>query len=220
MSKQNKENVGGRVVRGVDGKYRWAYEVNLLKNPMLYFLVWKILFFILVGIFAVLTLIDAVEWRGSSLFAERMLGDLRFFGYFVVGMTALSAMGYLLYAAFMGGKYIAEFEMDDEGVLHSQNAAQAKKVKKIGAATAVLGTLAGRVSTVGVGLNAQRTQMYTEFSRVRKVKAYPARDLIKVNERFGHNQVYAAPEDFAFVRDHILSRCRNVKRRADDGAAE
>ena len=69
----------------------------------------------------------------------------------------------------------------------------------------------GRTGTVGVGLNAQRTEMYTEFAKVRKVKAYPRRHLIKVNERLEHNQVFAAKEDFAFVKDYIVSHCPNIK---------
>ena len=73
------------------------------------------------------------------------------------------------------------------------------------------GAASGRIGTVGAGMNAQRTEMYSDFSKVRKVKAYPRRDLIKVNERFGHNQVYAAKEDFVFVKDYIVSHCLNIK---------
>ena len=43
--------------------------------------------------------------------------------------TVLSALGYLLYAAIMGGSYIAEFEMDEKGVTHKQIASQTKNAK-------------------------------------------------------------------------------------------
>ena len=49
------------------------------------------------------------------------------------------------------------------------------------------------------------------FSRVRRLKAFPRRGLIKVNAPFSRNQVYAAPEDFAFVREYIESHCNNLK---------
>ena len=53
--------------------------------------------------------------------------------------------------------------------------------------------------------------MYSEFDKVRKVKSYPRRGLIKVNERFSHNQVYVFSEDFDFVNDYIISHCKNLK---------
>ena len=53
--------------------------------------------------------------------------------------------------------------------------------------------------------------MYTDFSSVRKVKAYPRRGLIKVNQLLSHNQVYAEREDFDFVLDYIRSRCPDPK---------
>lgn len=42
------------------------------------------------------------------------------------------------------------------------------------------------------------------FDKLRTVKVQRRFHTIKVNERFEHSQVYAAPEDFDFVLDHIL----------------
>ena len=53
--------------------------------------------------------------------------------------------------------------------------------------------------------------MYTTFECVRKVRLYPRRCTIKLTEGLSHNQVYAAKEDFDFVRDYIVSRCTNAK---------
>ncbi len=69
------------------------------------------------------------------------------------------------------------------------------------------GLFSRRVTTVGVGLTSARTEMYSEFSLVHEVKAYPLSHMIKVNGRFMHNRVYATPEDFDFVLDYITSRC-------------
>ena len=191
-----------------DGKYRWVYEMNLFKNPTIFMLIWKIFFFIILGIFAFMVLIQS---GNSRFWWVGFLNVAKVFGYILIGMTVLSALGYLLYAAIMGGSYIVEFEMDEKGVTHKQIASQTKNAKKLGAATMIAGAASGRIGTVGVGLNAQRTEMYTEFAKVRKVKAYPRRHLIKVNERLEHNQVYAAKEDFAFVKDYIVSHCPNIK---------
>lgn len=187
-----------------DGKYRWVYEMPILKNPTIFLLVWKIFFFILLGIFAVASVFDAVEWPNEI--GERLLNNLKIFGYFILGMTILVGISMLLYAAIMGGKYVVLFEMDEAGVNHKQLPRQAKKAQVLGAITALAGLLSGSFSTVGAGvLSSARTEMYSEFSKVRKVKAYPRRHLIKVNQLLFKNQVYADPADYDFVLSFIQS---------------
>ena len=176
-----------RVTRGEDGVYRWVYEVNLFTHPTYFFLVWKIFFCLFLGISAVVLLADLANWG-----ARQALSNLPFLGYFLLGMTVVTALGYLLYAAVMGGKYVVEFEMDDKGVLHRQTAAQAKKAKRLSALTALGGLVSGRMTTVGVGMNARRR-------------------LIKVNGRLSRNQVYAPAEDFELVRQFIVSRCEKAR---------
>ena len=63
------------------------------------------------------------------------------------------------------------------------------------------GFSAGMMASTGSNM------MYSDFGKVRSVKAYPRRELIKVNERFCKNQVYAprgADYDFVlgFIRAH------------------
>ncbi len=199
---------GARITENIylceDGKYRWVYEMPILKNPTIFILVWKIFFFIFVGIFAVTLIFDAFE---GNLDGGQLLNTLKFMGIFLAGMTVLVALGVLIYAAIMGGKYVVMFEMDDDGVNHKQLPKQAKKAEIIGFITALAGLATGNVTTVGVGLtSASRSEMYSEFERVRSVKAYPRRHLIKVNERFGKNQVYAEPADYDFVLNYIRER--------------
>ena len=189
-----------------DGKYRWVYELRLFRNPTVFLMIWKIFFFLFLGIFAVTMLGDVIRW-GVGALAE----NLRFLLYFFLGMTAVVGLGYAVYAAIMGGTYTVLFEMDEHGVNHRQVAPQAKKAKELGALAALAGAARGNFTTVGVGLNAQRTEMYSDFSGTRRVKACPRRHLIKVNGLLSHNQVYAEPEDFAFVKDYILAHCPNLK---------
>ena len=198
-------SVSENIVLCPDGKYRWVYELNLFTNPTVFVLVWKIFFFIILGIFAFMALLDLIDGD-----IGRMAENLPFLLYFLLGMTALVALGYLIYAAVMGGKYCVLFEMDGDGINHKQMPRQAEKAALIADLAVLAGLAAGRITTVGVGLNAQRTEMYSDFAAVRTVKPFPRRNLIKVNERLGHNQVYAAREDFAFVLDYILSHCPNL----------
>ncbi len=204
-----KETLSTRVERCEDGKYRWTYEMSLFKNLTFFFLVWKIFFFIIIGVFAFMMIIDAFEWPAEL--GVRILETLKIFCWFLIGMTVIVIISYLIYAAVMGGSYIVEFEMDEKGIRHRQIASQAKKAKKIAAATVIAGIAAGRVSTVAAGLNSSRTEMYSDFSRVRKVIACPRRNTIKVNAPFSHNQVYALKDDFDFVKDYIVSHCPNLK---------
>jgi hypothetical protein len=189
-----------------DGKYRWVYELHLLKEPTIFFLIWKIFFFIVTGIFAFTFIIDTIEWG-----LDDSLGSLKVYGYLLLGMTVLIGLGYLLYAAIMGGKYCVMFEMDEQGVNHKQMPRQAKKAELLSAITVLAGLAGGRLTTVGVGLTSSRTEMYSEFSRVKKVKAYPRRGLIKVNGTLSRNQVYAEREDFDFVLGYIRARCPDPK---------
>ena len=201
-------NAGTPVSRNIflcqDGRYRWVYELSLLKNPTIFLLVWKIFFFIFLGIFTVVTIADSGR---SGFWWEGFLNNLKIFGYILLGMTGVSLLGYLLYAAIMGGKYCVIFEMDDKGVNHKQLPKEAKKAEAISALTMLAGFASRSPGVVGVGMNAARTEMYSEFRTVRKVKAYPSRRLIKISSGIEHNQVYAEPEDFEFVRSFILSHC-------------
>lgn len=197
-----------RVVRGSDGVYRWSYELHLLKNPTIFLLVWKIFFFILLGIWGFILLLDLIDWGFS---AEHLLKNLQILGWFLLGMTGLVGISTLIYAAIMGGKYCVLFEMDEAGVNHRQVPAQAEKARQLGKLTVAAGLAGRRISTVSAGMAAQRTEMYSDFSKVRRVKVYPRRELIKVNGLLQHNQVYAKGEDFGFVRDFILTHCKNRK---------
>lgn len=177
--------------QGSDGKYRWTYEMNVITNLTIFLLIWKIFFFIFLGIFGFLLLADIKH-------TDRLPKDLKFTGLFLLGMTAMVWVGILIYAAMIGGKYCVEFEMDENGVLHRQAAWQVKKLNK-----AMRFSLRYRTMT--------KTEMYSDFSRVRKIKAYPKLNVIKVNEAFGHNQIYAHDEDFEFIRDYITAHCGNLK---------
>ena len=82
----------------------------------------------------------------------------------------------------------------------------------MGLIAALVGLAAKRPTTAGAGLlSATRQASTSDFKYVKKVKAYPRRHLIKVNETLNKNQVYAATEDFDFVLDWIRTRCINAK---------
>ena len=192
-----------------DGKYRWAYELSLYKNPHLLFLIWKIMGGVVAGVSLFLMIVQL--FSGNTSFEELIVFPLQLF--FGIGalMFVLGAIGYFVYALIMGGKYCVIFEMDENGVNHKQTADQAKKARKISKATTGAGLATGRLTTIGIGINSARTEMYSDFERVRKIKAYPKTNVIKVNGRLSRNQVYAEKEDFDFVKNYIVEHCKNAK---------
>ena len=201
------ERISDNITLDTDGKYRWRYDLNLLKNPTIFFLVWKIFFFIILGGF---TIMFFASLGAKNFFWDGFLENAKIFAIVLGVMTGISILGYLVYAAMMGGKYCVEFEMDEKGINHKQIPDQAKKAKKLARATIFTGVATGRFSAIGAGIAASRTEMYSEFDKARKVKSYPRRGLIKVNERFSHNQVYVFKEDFDFVNNYIVSHCENL----------
>ena len=189
-----------------DGFYRWAYELNLYKNPTIIFLIWKIFGFILLGLWLFMVLLEFID---DSLSLETLLDISEVMLLFGLGFGVLCLVGYLVYALMMGGKYCVLFEMDDRGVNHIQMAPQVKKVEAISILTMLVGAMAGRPGVVGTGiLAAARTSMYTAFADVRSVEPIPGRDLIKVNELLNKNQVYAEKEDYDFVLNFILAHTK------------
>ena len=176
----NGKKISNNITLYQDGKYRWVYEMSLFKNPTIFWLIWKIFFFIILGFIIFASVLGTFD---------NILDCLKSFGYFVGGMTLLSGIGYLIYALIMGGKYIVIFEMDEEGVNHKQCPQQAKKAEAL-----------AMLNRYGMLI---RTEMYSEFSKVREVKAYPKTNVIKVNGLLEHNQVYAENEDFDFVLNFI-----------------
>lgn len=94
--------------------------------------------------------------------------------YTLYGLGLIGALFFLTWVFIMvvyGGKYEAEFVLDDKGVLCRTQAKQMKKNRIVNALTAVLGLLSGKPSVSGAGMMAQsRQEVFLEWDCVRKVK--------------------------------------------------
>ena len=204
----NLTEVTDRVILYDDGVYRWIGELNLYKNPTILFMLWKIFFFICIGIFVFTSLFDM---GNRDFFWEGFLENLKFCGLITGGFLLLALIGYLVYALIMKGRYTVVFEMGKTGFTHRQIAAQAEKAQTISLLTTLAGLLAKNPTTVGVGLNSSRTAMSTDFDRVRSIQGFRRRGVIKVNEKFEKNQIYVLPEDYDFVWNFVKENCPQAK---------
>lgn len=204
------KDVGERVTLCPDGKYRWIYEMNMLKNPSILFDVWKVLGIsigILVAFFALLIACDGdINMKVLSGLAETV-------GLLIAIFAVLSILGYLLFAAISGWKYVVLFIMDEKEVVHQQMPSQVKKGQVIGALTVLVGLAAKRPGVVGTGLLAQsRTTMTSVLANVARLIPCRRMNLIKVNQLLAKNRVYVPDEDFDFVYDFLCQHCVKAKK--------
>ena len=192
-----------------DGKYRWVYEMHLLKNPTIFLTVLKVMGIALGIVWLFGIVVAAIQ---GDLDGGYFLFWLKVIAIIAGIMIVLTGLSILILAAIMGGKYVVLFEMDETQVVHIQMPRQVKKAQLIGAITALVGLAAKNPTTVGVGiLSTAKSRSTSEFDKVRSVKAYPKCHLIKVNQLLFKNKVYVSPEDFDFVYNFIKSRCPKVQ---------
>ena len=186
-----------------DGSYRWVYEFDMLKNPIILLTVLKIFLIVLVGI-----------WVVFSLFR---IGNDGFFGAFALQtrellipaaiLFGLSIMAYIILACIYGWKYCVLFEMNETGIRHIQMEKQYKKAQALGWLTAMAGAAAGKPGMAGTGLlAATKNEQATEFSKVKRMRSFKAFHTIKLDSLLNHNQIYAEPENVNFVLEYISKR--------------
>lgn len=202
---------GERVTLFPDGKFRWVFELNMLKNYSILFDLWKV-FGITIGILVVFAFFMLLFSGNLDLDSIKGLG----IGILITAgiMFVLSIVGYFFYAATSGWKYVVLFIMDDQQVIHQQMPKQVKKAHAIGALTILAGLISGRPGTIGTALLAQsRTSMTSSYDSVKKLIPQRGMNLIKVNETLEKNRVYVCDEDFDFVYQYLCTHCPNVKRK-------
>ena len=193
------------ILPGRDGVHRWVHEINLWKNPTVLIATAKVLLLaalvpaLFVGILAL------VEGEGLGA-ALDIVGEV---GGIVIGIVALLLLvAYPLIAILQGGRYCVVFEMDERGVKHTQLRKQFRRNQALALVTVLAGIASGSPQTAGAGLlAASRQSLHTAFAKVRRIRIDERRGVIHLAETLTRNQIYAAPEDFAFVRDFIVAHC-------------
>ena len=197
--------VSRNVVLCTDGKYRWVYEMKLLKDFWVLGTILKI-FGGIIGAGAVIFLL--VELFGSHDY----LGVLKMVGIMSAILLSLSVIGYLVYAAIMGGTYCVVYTMDDKGILQEQQVKQARKAELLADILTLAGALSGNLTTTGMGLSsARRTSMYSNFEGTKKVTGIWKKGLTRLDAPLSHDRIYCERDDFEFVWDYIKSRCVGAK---------
>jgi len=208
--KKNKQAPDSRVKLFPDGKYRWIYEVPMLKNPA-----------ILIDVYKVLGISFAIVWLFIFLLVgcsgDLDLDTLWNFTWVILLVTlfmfVLGLISYIIFAWVHGWKYIVLFTMDENEVIHQQMPHQAKKAKIIGELTALAGAMAGKPGIVGTGMLASsRTSSTSTLVKVKHLVPRRSMNLIKVNQTLNKNRVFVPDEDFEFVYDFLCQHCTQAKK--------
>ena len=191
-----------------DGKYRWRYELNMVKNPVIMITVFKVFFYIVLIMFLIFCPIFYLadgNWEGA-------LGMLKTMGIVLGIFAVLTVLSTALLNLIFGGKYVALFEMDEKEINHIQIPVQVSRARKLGILTFFVGLFAKRPSTMGAGLlSTAKSTSTSEFDKVRRVRSRRWLHTIKVNQLLDRNQIYVPDEDYDFVYDFIKSHCPNLK---------
>ncbi|MDD3214331.1 MAG: hypothetical protein PHY64_11690 [Eubacteriales bacterium] len=185
------------------GVYRWTYEMNLLKNPVVGLTVLKIFASILAGIALFLFFLTLGEGfaEAAGVFV-RMIG----YGLPVIIVLVLLALG--ITALLQGGSYRVQFTMDEHGITHRQDKAQFVRARKAAGWTALLGSLAGNPSATGAGILAGlKGASKSDFRKVKSIKPRRVFHTILLRGGMEFNQIYAAPEQYEFVLAYIRAHC-------------
>ena len=202
------KDISNRIILYPDGKYRWVYELNMLKNYSILFDVWKV-FGITLIIIVILFLIIALFDGDFSL--DNISGMFFSLGIAIGIILVLSVIGYFVYAAMSGWKYAVLFIMDEKEVVHQQMPRTIKKGQLLGELAMLAGAATGKPGIVGTGLLAKsRTSMTSTLEK--RIKPCRRQNLIKVNQLLAKNRVYVTDEDFDFVYDFLCTHCPKAKK--------
>lgn len=189
------------IVRKADGSYIWYYELRMFRNPAILFTLFKIfasivfLMSLLVGFLDSKNIFESIKL--IALF--NLYGDL--------GLLALVALAYGLYALVLGRKYCVIFEMNEKSISHKQLDRQFKKAEVVSFLTTLVGGAAGSATTMGAGILAgTRNEMVTQFNKVKTMVVKRNRSVIYLQSGLSWNQIYVRKEDFDFVLDFITKR--------------
>ena len=203
------EKTDSRVTLCPDGKYRWVFEVPMLKNPSILYDVYKVLG-ISIGVVWLLNVLLIGCEEGFSL--ENLWSSTYIILVVLLILAVIGLIAYVIVAWCYGWKYVVLFTMDEKKIVHQQMPRQVKKAQVLGALTTFAGAVAGKPSVVGTGyLAASRSTTTSELANVARLIPRRRQNLIKVNQLLNRNRIFVPNEDFDFVYNFLRQHCPKAK---------
>ena len=206
MQKEEKEM--NRVTLYPDGKYRWVYEVSMMKNPSILIDIFKVLGISLGIVWLFTVLLDIFD---DDLSLEKLWNLTMVFLGLMLAFVVIGLIAYTILAWSYGWKYVVIFTMDKKELVHQQMPHQMKKAQVLGALAAIVGGATANPGMVGTGvLAASRTTSRSTLVNVKKLTPVRWMNLIKVSQLLQKNRVYVPDEDFDFVYDFLCQNSPNA----------
>ena len=206
MQKEEKEI--NRVKLYPDGKYRWVYEVSMMKNPSILIDIFKVLGISLGIVWLFTVLLDIFD---DDLSLEKLWNLTMVFLGLMLAFVVIGLIAYTILAWSYGWKYVVIFTMDKKELVHQQMPHQVKKAQVLGALAAIVGGATANPGMVGTGvLAASRTTSRSTLVNVKKLTPVRWMNLIKVSQLLQKNRVYVPDEDFDFVYDFLCQNSPNA----------
>jgi len=207
VDQQPNQQVSPGVVMGRDGILRWAYEMDMWKNPTLVITIWKVLLLAALAPALLVFFLNLGDGIGSAILVFVKIMSI------VAGIvTGLMLLAYPFVAILNEGKYCVIFEMDDKRIKHIQTQKQFKKSQVLALIVSLAGVMTENIQATAAGMLAGSKQSsLSSFEKVRSITVNEKRHVIYVNENLSHNQVYADSCDFSYISEYIISHCKKAK---------
>lgn len=195
-----------------EGRYCWRGTIDLHENPTILLLIVKIMAGIMGFIALVLAsfvLLDVL--RGKSIYSGDVWMLVKIYALVLFAVTIITAIAYYGYAMFLGWSYSADYLMDETGLIFQAAPKEAKVLKDVAKATALITAMIGRYGLTAASIAGSSDKAASRFSRVFRVKGIREHQCIKVSEPFLYNQVYVTKRDYDFVYGFIRDHCPRAK---------
>lgn len=190
------------LLQDAKGNYCWIYELPMRKSFFLLYDIWKVLGISTLFVLLLMTIIDFYSGDGLTNFPANLLIMFGIFCFLIL----LSIPSYAIVTKANNGLYTVLFEMNDEGVSHTQ--IKTEKAKALDILTASFGAAIKKPTLTAFGLlNASGNSLYSSFAKVKSIKALPQQHLIRLDGFLMHNHIYVDEENFDFVYTYIVDHC-------------
>ena len=175
----------------------WQIDVPIFKNPLILSQLG-----IAVGIpFGLLAVILAIS-----------TGDIMIGVYILLIISGLLFLTWLFMLAVYGGKYEAEFVLDNKGALCRTRSQQAKKNRIVNSLTIFLGLFAKRPGAAGAGILAQsRQEVLIRWNRITKVKYMPkSRTILIKSGWFDSIALFCSEENYSVIEQVVIDQTKHI----------
>ena len=197
------QNMPNGMTRAGAGALHWRYRQDMWKHPVALILLIKLELAICAGLGILQFGVSAANGDcagGLKHLAIMLLG----IGGFLVAITLLS---WWILSLVRGNKIVYEFEMDESRIISRTAPADGARLRRLGVLSLLLDLFQrddAPSAPVGLVVPLETVTRYDEVSTVTGDREH---DRIILREHLTHNHIYAAPDQYDFVWQYIVSRC-------------